>query len=136
MDMKKKYCLGLVVLGLLVGVGLAVYCFVGVKKVRAGELLKMLDDPGVTILDVREDKHWHFSARKIKGAHRAHPEELEAWHSKYPKTNKIVIYCACPADRTSVRLAKELRQMGFENALALAGGWVKWKELGYPVEEK
>jgi rhodanese-related sulfurtransferase len=46
----------------------------------------------------------------------------------------IVVYCACPAELTSLRVAEALRSEGLADARALTGGWVEWFNAGNPVE--
>jgi rhodanese-related sulfurtransferase len=33
-------------------------------------------------------------------------------------------------------VALKLKELGFEDAYALTGGWKKWESLGYPTEKK
>ena len=42
----------------------------------------------------------------------------------------MVVYCACPAEITSLRVAEELRAAGIADARALTGGWVDWFNCG------
>ena len=46
----------------------------------------------------------------------------------------VVVYCACPAEITSLRVAQNLREQGVADARALTGGWVEWFNAGNPVE--
>ena len=63
-------------------------------KISKEDLKTILDDPDVVILDVRTGKDWSSSEFKIKGAVRANPREFDSWATAYPKTKKIVLYCA------------------------------------------
>lgn len=65
-----------------------------VPLMTTDELKAMLDDPDVLILDVRRGKDWTSSEFKIKGATYAKPEAYDTWANTYPKTKKIVLYCA------------------------------------------
>ena len=51
-----------------------------------------LSDPEVIILDVRAPKDWHVSDKKIKGAVREDPDEIQTWAANLPKNKKIVLY--------------------------------------------
>lgn len=57
------------------------------------QLVKLIDNPTVTVLDVRVDQDWTDSRQKIKGAVREEPREFLAWAPKYPKDRQIVLYC-------------------------------------------
>ena len=46
----------------------------------------------------------------------------------------VVVYCACPAEITSLRMAQALSEHGIAGARALTGGWVEWFNAGNPVE--
>jgi predicted sulfurtransferase len=65
-----------------------------VPLMTTDELKAMLDDPDLLILDVRRGKDWKSSEFKIKGATYAKPEAYDEWANAYPKTKKIVLYCA------------------------------------------
>jgi hypothetical protein len=53
-----------------------------------------LGNPQVVILDVRAPDDWNSSAKKIKGAVRQDPKEMQTWAASLPKEKKIVLYCA------------------------------------------
>ncbi len=52
-----------------------------------------LGDTALTIVDVRIPKDYDNSPRKIKGAVRENPMDVNFW-SPYPKDREIVLYCA------------------------------------------
>ena len=67
----------------------------------SGEKVQLLDkntvkswlsDTGVIILDVRAPKNWQVSDKKIKGAVREDPDEVQTWAANLPKDKKIVLY--------------------------------------------
>jgi len=53
-----------------------------------------MDKGELTILDARQERDWGSSEFKIKDAHRADPGQFMAWKDKYPKNQKLVLYCA------------------------------------------
>jgi len=65
-----------------------------VTMVSIDQLRRMLDNPDLTIIDVRYEKDWEKSSTKIKGAVREDYMRVETWADKYPKHNPIVLYCA------------------------------------------
>jgi len=65
-----------------------------VKMMTIDELKAILDDPDILVIDVRRGKDWTSSEFKIKGATYANPKDYDAWAKAYPKTKKIVLYCA------------------------------------------
>ncbi len=66
----------------------------GVPVITPEELKAQLGSPDITILDVRRAAHWNASDRKIMGAVREDPEEVESWAGKYAKEKTLVLYCA------------------------------------------
>jgi hypothetical protein len=61
-------------------------------RITKEELKKLLDNPGVLIIDVRIGKDWDASEFKIKGAVRRNPFSWSA--PDFPKDKTIVFYCA------------------------------------------
>jgi hypothetical protein len=45
------------------------------------------------LIDVRYEKNWKKSDRKIAGATREHPNEIGSWVGKYTKDHKLILYC-------------------------------------------
>ena len=65
-----------------------------VSVITKETLKKWMDNGDVTILDARQGRDWGSSEFKIKGALRADPGQFMAWKDKYPKTQKVILYCA------------------------------------------
>lgn len=65
-----------------------------VPRISKEELKPELGSKNVTLLDVRSGKDWSSSELKIKGAVREDPKDFDTWATKYPKDQKIVLYCA------------------------------------------
>ena len=64
------------------------------RKITKEDLRNMLDNPAVTVIDVRVGVAWKSSYAKIKGAVWEDPGEVEAWAGKYPKNRTLVLYCS------------------------------------------
>lgn len=64
-----------------------------IKMITKEELHKIINQPGMTLIDVRYIKNWRKSDKKIKGAIRENPNELSSWIGKYAKDQKIILYC-------------------------------------------
>lgn len=63
-------------------------------RISKEKLRTMLGNPNVFVLDVRIDVEWRTSEKKIQGAIRENPEEVELWLDKYPKDKTLVFYCS------------------------------------------
>jgi len=61
-----------------------------ISKEGLGEMLGGAD---VIVLDLRDEIAWKESKLKVKGAMREIPSEMANWAKKYPKDQRLVIYC-------------------------------------------
>jgi rhodanese-related sulfurtransferase len=64
-----------------------------ITKITKEEVQKIIGQPDVTLIDVRYEKNWKKSDRKIAGATREHPNEIGSWVGKYTKDHKLILYC-------------------------------------------
>ena len=53
-----------------------------------------------------------------------------------PRNKVLILYCACAHEEDSTDVAEKLREFGYDNIKVLEGGWLRWIELGYPIEKK
>ena len=90
-------------------------------------------DP-VRILDLRTAIAYEATRQSLPGAIRLDPEELETRHADIPRDCDIVLYCTCPNETTSARVALALKKRGIERVFPLEGGFEAWVLRGYPVE--
>ena len=73
---------------------LTAYGVDNVPRISTEQLNNTIDDLGLVLLDVRTKKDWEKSDRKIVGAIRVDPDDVESWAGIYSKNKKIVLYCA------------------------------------------
>ena len=100
-----------------------------VDAVRARELIET-GDP--VIVDVREQDEWDEG--HLPGAIHIPRGNLESRiETAVPdRSRQVVLYCA--AGNRSAFAAKTLEELGYEDAVSLAGGFTDWKRNGFPVE--
>jgi sulfur-carrier protein adenylyltransferase/sulfurtransferase len=107
-----------------------------VKILSLDELKARLEsrkDKPFTLVDVREKDE--YRAGFIPGAlhiPRAHLE-MQAEQKLTDKNAEIILYCA--GGTRSAFAAKTLQDFGYTNVLSANPGFVRWKDLKYPVEE-
>jgi len=65
-----------------------------VSVITKETLKNWMDKGDVIILDARQGRDWGSSEFKIQDAHRADPGQFMVWKDKYPKNQKMVLYCA------------------------------------------
>ncbi len=140
------YAVGLVLL-MVVGVVVARY----VRRVRflrelrglrlePGQLLAMIDDaereglPGPFIVDLRHPLDVLSDPFILPSALRIGPDEIKQRQELIPRDRDIVLYCTCPSEETSAKVALELRRLGVKRVRPLRGGLQGWKDAGYALE--
>ncbi len=50
-----------------------------------------------------------------------------------PRDRDVILYCTCPSEETSAKLALQLHKMGVYRVRPLRGGFDGWKQAGYPL---
>jgi hypothetical protein len=63
------------------------------ERMTKEELLPLLGNPDVIVMDVRTGGDYKSSTRKIQGAIRENPIDVENWYKKYPQEKTLVLYC-------------------------------------------
>ena len=96
--------------------------------------LRLQSGDPVRILDLRTTIAYEASRQTLPGAIRLDPEELDTRHADIPRDCDIVLYCSCPNETTSARVALALKKRGIERVFPLEGGFEAWVLCGYPVE--
>ena|SRR6059036_2300940 len=87
-------------------------------------------------VDARNAKAWAESSRKIPGAIRVSPDNVESRLHQIDKTSTLIVYCTCPSEESSIRIARTLSDNGYPRVFALRGGFDAWVAAEYPVEAK
>jgi len=92
----------------------------------------------VVIVDARSEKSFEASGEVIPQAVRVNPQQAarSAAELGLAKDAVIAVFCTCPHDETSIRVAGELRKAGWVNTRVIEGGWNAWISAGLPVENR
>ena len=93
----------------------------------------MLSDPP-RIIDLRTAIAFEVTRQILPGAIRLDPEQLEQRHASIPRDCDVVLYCTCPNEATSARVAAALKKYGVERVFPLEGGLDAWLARGFPVQ--
>jgi membrane protein DedA with SNARE-associated domain/rhodanese-related sulfurtransferase len=96
------------------------------EKQTAGE------DP--LILDLRSSAERQRDPALILGAQPFEVSEVDKRLPEIPRDRDIIVYCSCPNEVTSARVALLLRRRGFTRVRPLLGGIDAWRENDYPVQ--
>ena len=108
-------------------------------RLEPAELKQMLDEaqqqgvPPPFIVDLRHPLDYLPDPRVLPGALRIGPNELTTQSSIIPRDRDVILYCTCPSEETSAKVALQLHRLGIERVRPLRGGFDGWKEAGYPL---
>jgi membrane protein DedA with SNARE-associated domain/rhodanese-related sulfurtransferase len=126
-------------------VGYAIYRMAQHRKHRLGrpaphvqvqELVARLasdDASRVQIVDVSSHGYYDAGAERIRGSIRIEPNNLDEEIKNLPLDRDIYLYCTSEHDATSARVARLLREKGF-NTFVIDGGLTSWRKAGGPTE--
>jgi membrane protein DedA with SNARE-associated domain/rhodanese-related sulfurtransferase len=106
-------------------------------RITVDELRQKLDR-GETplIFDLRSSLALEQDPTLIQGAVHLTAEDIESELSSFPRDRDIIIYCSCPNEVSSARLALRLQRKGFTRVRPLLGGIDAWRQQQYPLELK
>jgi membrane protein DedA with SNARE-associated domain/rhodanese-related sulfurtransferase len=98
------------------------------QKLEAGESLM--------ILDLRPQTDLKENPGLIRGALHMTVDEVELRQQEIPRDRDIILYCSCPNEVSSARVALRLQRKGFSRVRPLLGGIDAWRERNYPTESR
>lgn len=108
-------------------------------RLEPSELKTMLDEseklhtPPPFIVDLRHPLDYLPDPRVLPGALRIGPNELRQHSEIIPRDRDVILYCTCPSEETSAKLALQLHKLGVYRVRPLRGGFDGWKQAGYPL---
>ena len=108
-----------------------------VARISVGELRQKLQ-AGETplIFDLRSATALEQDPNLIQGAVHLSLEDIEKRQHEFPRDRDIIVYCSCPNEVSSARLALKLQRNGFTRVRPLLGGLDAWREQNYPTEPR
>jgi len=86
------------------------------------------------IVDLRHPLDVLAEPLVLPGALRIGPDDLKSRSNSIPRDRDVVLYCTCPSEETSAKVALELRRLGVLRVRPLRGGLKGWKDAGYPLD--
>ncbi|MBI4622842.1 MAG: VTT domain-containing protein [Verrucomicrobia bacterium] len=128
-------------------VGLLVL-FVAVKYFRRRHILRLFRMARITpdelqqrmeageamvIVDLRHSRDFERNPQTILGAIRLAPSEIASRHAEIPVDREVILYCTCPNEASSARVALRLKRHGIQRVRPLVGGFEVWSRLGFPL---
>lgn len=86
------------------------------------------------IIDLRHPLDYLPDPRVLPGAMRISPSDIAEQSKSIPRDRDVILYCTCPSEETSARVAKQLLRLGVHRVRPLRGGFERWRDAGYPLE--
>jgi membrane protein DedA with SNARE-associated domain/rhodanese-related sulfurtransferase len=104
-------------------------------RITVDELRTKLDaGENPVILDLRSSAELAQDPSVILGAIHLGLDEIEKRYHEFPHDRDIIVYCSCPNEVTSARIALSLQRKGFTHVRPLLGGMDAWRKSNYPTE--
>ncbi len=108
-------------------------------RLEPAELLRMIDTAKRQdnippfIIDLRHPLDYLPDPRVLPGAVRVSPADLTAHQADLPRDRDVILYCTCPSEETSAKVALQLHKFGIDRVRPLRGGFEGWRDAGYPL---
>jgi membrane protein DedA with SNARE-associated domain/rhodanese-related sulfurtransferase len=106
-----------------------------IARITVAELRQKLEaGEAPVILDLRSETELELDPSIISGAMHLGPNEVAKRHHEFPRDHDIIVYCSCPNEVTSARVALLLQRQGFTRVRPLLGGIDAWRKQNYPMD--
>jgi membrane protein DedA with SNARE-associated domain/rhodanese-related sulfurtransferase len=108
-------------------------------RLEPGELLTMIEmaesqgNIPPYIVDLRHPLDYLPDPRVLPGAVRVSPTELTTHKETIPRDRDVILYCTCPSEETSAKVALQLHKLGINRVRPLRGGFERWRDEGFPL---
>ena len=96
--------------------------------------LRELGEP-IRVLDARGRAAFAHGDERVAGDVRAEGKDV-SWAGALPREAWLLAYCTCLGDGLALRVAARLREAGFPQARAVAGGLEGCRQAGLPIVRK
>ncbi|QHN03125.1 hypothetical protein FTO74_06900 [Granulicella sp. WH15] len=85
------------------------------------------------IVDLRHPLDYLPDPRVLPGAVRVSPSQITQHEAILPRDRDVILYCTCPSEETSGKVALQLHRLGINRVRPLRGGFEGWRDAGYPL---
>jgi membrane protein DedA with SNARE-associated domain/rhodanese-related sulfurtransferase len=103
-------------------------------RITAAELRQRLDaGEDLVILDLRPHAALEQNPALIQGAIHLSMDDIEQRQHEIPRDREIIVYCSCPNEVSSARVALRLHRKGITRVRPLLGGIDAWREQNFPL---
>jgi rhodanese-related sulfurtransferase len=105
----------------------------GASSVGTSEAVRLINREKAVLIDVCEPNE--FAAGHAAGARNVPLASLET-SKELPSNKALPLVLMCASGSRSKRAAATLKKLGYEKAVAVAGGTAAWREASLPIDKK
>jgi membrane protein DedA with SNARE-associated domain/rhodanese-related sulfurtransferase len=111
------------------------------RRIEPAELMDMIETAerqgniAPFIVDLRHPLDYLPDPRVVPGAVRVSPADLTSHQKLLPRDRDVILYCTCPSEETSGKVALQLHKFGISRVRPLKGGFEGWRAAGLPLVE-
>jgi rhodanese-related sulfurtransferase len=105
----------------------------GGSAISTTEAVRLINREKAVLIDVSEPAE--FAAGHANGARNLPLAQVEAGSKVLPANKAVPVVLMCPSGTRAGKAAALLRQAGYANAVAVAGGTAAWREATLPIEK-
>jgi len=110
-----------------------IYRALRIARITPHELKERMDNgENLSIVDLRNAIERREG--RIPGSLQLSGEEVDSAAAALAD-HEIILYCTCPNEVTSARVALRLKRQGVAHVRPLEGGFPLWRQLGFPIED-
>jgi rhodanese-related sulfurtransferase len=107
-------------------------------RIDPADVMQMIEsastpDEHPFIVDLRHPLDYLPDPRVLPRAVRIRPGDIEQYVHRIPHDRDVFLYCTCPSEETSAKVALQLHRLGITRVRPLRGGFDGWKNAGYPL---
>jgi membrane protein DedA with SNARE-associated domain/rhodanese-related sulfurtransferase len=95
---------------------------------------RLLQGESLYVVDLRRRLDFEALPYKVPGAVRVPMEEIEQHYATLPRDRDIILYCSCPNEASSARIALILKRRGINRVYPMTGGMESWVAEGFDVD--
>jgi len=104
--------------------------------IKCEELKKLIDSKSTDILVLSNDPQDSFNEGHIPGAISFPWTDSLNLPITLPRNKMLIFYCSCAHEEDSNDMAAKIKPFGYRNIKVLEGGWLRWTQLKYPIQQK
>ena len=102
--------------------------------VSTAEAVRLINREKAVLIDIRETAE--FEAGHATGSRSLPLGQIEAGAKSLPSNKTLPLVLVCASGARATRAVQQLRKLGYEQSVVLAGGLSAWREANLPVEKK